>query len=210
MRFDADTGLTVGDENSDEGIQVDYDELRAIDGEGSVYFSVSKERMFYGSSLGHQVATSQDVKDAADKASSDLSTATEQANQYADQAAKAAAQAVSDSLADYKAANDEVTATNAKRLSGIGDYVDDYLNKYMTFETEGLVVGRRDDSGNIPNSVAITDTAVEFRRDGKAVAYTQQNEFYFDHGRVGSDLAVGDWAWVNRSNGNLALVWQGE
>lgn len=81
------------------------------------------------------------------------------------------------------------------------------VTEWMRFDETGMAIGNSD-SGR---KVKINEQAVEFdNAAGEAVArFAEKAEIHDLEIADGGTFAMGNWAWIPRSNGNLSLKWIG-
>lgn len=81
------------------------------------------------------------------------------------------------------------------------------VTEWMRFDETGMAIGNSD-SGR---KVRINEQAVEFdNAAGEAVArFAEKAEIHDLEIADGGTFAMGNWAWIPRSNGNLSLKWIG-
>ena len=90
--------------------------------------------------------------------------------------------------------------------NGAGSGDDDII---ASFTGDGIVLG----SSAAPVQLVVASDRLSFLEDAQEVAFASGGEFYAPNMTVDSKLSLssgeGDWAWVPRDNGNLALKWIG-
>ena len=93
------------------------------------------------------------------------------------------------------------TASGVTFFDGAGN---DAENILATFGKDGAVIGAQGGT-----QVAITDQLVAFVDGGDVVASISGQELEISAATVTDRLSIGQFAWIPRSNGNLALKWMG-
>lgn len=93
------------------------------------------------------------------------------------------------------------TASGVTFFDGAGN---DAENILATFGKDGAVIGAQGGT-----QVAITDQLVAFVDGGDVVASISGQELEISAATVTDRLSIGNFAWIPRSNGNLALKWMG-
>lgn len=88
------------------------------------------------------------------------------------------------------------------------------ITSYMTFgqgESGGVVYPLLILGGgtNDQFSVRISNEMVGFMEESELVAYINNRQLYIKNANVTDGLSIGNWMWIPRSNGNLALKWVG-
>lgn len=58
--------------------------------------------------------------------------------------------------------------------------------------------------------IMIKNDGMEFMNGDQKVSYVSQDKMTIEKIVVGMQMQAGSWAWLNRDNGNLSLVWMGE
>lgn len=81
------------------------------------------------------------------------------------------------------------------------------ITEWMRFDETGMAIGNSD-SGR---KVKINEQAVEFKNAaGETIArFAEKAEIHDLEIADGGTFAMGNWAWIPRSNGNLSLKWIG-
>ena len=75
---------------------------------------------------------------------------------------------------------------------------------YFLFTEEGLYIGRNDSTFKL----RLSNTAMDLMEGTNVVAYIQYNKLYITDAEVTNALALGNYEFVPRANGNLSLRWR--
>ena len=105
---------------------------------------------------------------------------------------------------DENDASQQVAAFTASGVTFFDGAGNEDENILATFGRDGAVIGAQGGT-----QVAITDQLVAFVDGGDVVASISGQELEISAATVTDRLSIGQFAWIPRSNGNLALKWMG-
>lgn len=74
------------------------------------------------------------------------------------------------------------------------------IERYMTFGNDYLVIGNNTSSFN----VQITNTAINFRKGTKVLAYMNSDKMYIANSQVTTSQQIGSYMWMLPGSGTVA------
>ena len=98
----------------------------------------------------------------------------------------------------------QVSAFTASGVTFFDGEGNDEENVVAAFGKDGAVMGATGGT-----QVSITSSQVSMLDEGEVVAYVGSGELGVGKANVTDELALGNFSWIPRSNGNLALKWMG-
>ena len=87
-------------------------------------------------------------------------------------------------------------------VSGLEAYADAAVEKYIRMENGEIVIGI---VGN-PVSLTLSNDRISFKQNGMEVAYLSNNKLYVTDGEFLTNVKIGNFQFVPRSNGNLSFM----
>lgn len=107
---------------------------------------------------------------------------------------------------NFKALSETIGVVDGDSKAGFTN-----IQKYIRFVDGNIILGALNTDGTeSPFKLKLTSTKISFLQNNSEVAYMSNNKLYINDGQIVTQLQIGRYKFVPRTNGNLSFEWVGE